>query len=131
MPQESKGAPRHSNGNSDSNIRPPSQAVRAIYGDAPIHFRNRALIQAESSMRFERLHPEDFQETNWESWCKRQFRFWVHHNDNKVFKEYYDSTSPGEQAALLRFVLGPFSEIDEIINDWEFADGEISCYTYV
>ena len=82
-------------------------------------------------MRFEKFHPEDFQEINWKAWASTRFKAWIEHTDNKIFRHHYENgCSPGERDALYGTMMEPF-EIFDSINDWDIPDGEVSCYTYV
>ena len=118
-------------GNDADDMRPPQQIVRLLFGDAPFFWRTLTLLQAEQQMRFEKFHPEDFQEINWKAWASTRFKAWIEHTDNKIFRHHYENgCSPGERDALYGTMMEPF-EIFDSINDWDIPDGEVSCYTYV
>ena len=126
-----KGSGGDSVGNEPWEVRPPKDAVRIVFGEAPFLFKKWTILQAEQLMRFEQYHPEDFQERNWEEWVTKRFRAWLQHPHNGAFKAFYDNeTSTGERDALLAVILEPFRLFDRI-NAWEFSEGDVSCYTYL
>jgi len=95
-------------------------------------FKKLMLLQAEHFMRFEQYHPEDFQERNWEEWFTKRFYAWLQYPQNTAFKTFYDNddVTTGERDALLDVIVEPFRIFDRI-NDWEFSEGDVSCYTYL
>ena len=119
-----------SRGNEADELRCSTKAVRLIYGEGPRLWMENALLRAEHLMRMEKYHPDDFEEIEWKEWGMKQFGLWLEHADNKVFAEFHKGTTAGEQAALFDVVILPFEFFDRI-KSWEFADGDVSCYTYL
>ena len=115
-----------------SEVRVLSQAVMALFGQAPMLWQQYTLLKAEQKMRFARNDPEDFMEVDWEDWARDEFNKWLEDERNETFRRYYESFSmdPGAQAALLKFVLAPFEMMDQV-KEWDLEDGTISIYSYL
>ena len=111
-------------------LRAPLQAVKAIYGDAPLMWMQVTLLLAEQTMRFDQFEPDDFQEVKWKEWGRERLLFWLDNPANAAFRVHFKGTTQGEQAALFEAVLEPFELFDQI-NTWTFETGSISCYTYL
>ena len=113
-------------------VRVLSQAVMALFGQAPMLWQQYTLLKAEQKMRFARNDPEDFMEVDWEDWARDEFNKWLEDERNENFRRYYESFSmdPGAQAALLKFVLAPFEMMDQV-KEWDLEDGTISIYSYL
>lgn len=119
---------------SEASIRAPEEAVRALFGARPLLWQQYALLRAEKHLRFQQDHERDFAELDLQQYADELLDEWLDDERNADFRELFDSKSPLLQQFVKDFLLSPFVQMDNLVEDegeWDFKGGDWSIYTYM
>jgi hypothetical protein len=119
----------------ESEIRWPREALRRIFGMAPWVWQQWACLRLENKMRFQAVHPDDFELLDIRDYIHELWKCWLFDEQNKDFREFFDRVGPSGQAELVDHLMSPFDLMDEVITNrddkWNFDDAGISIFTYM
>ena len=95
------------------------------------------MLKYEDFARFQRHHPEDFEEIEAEQWARVLFYEWLKDLRNVEFRKRWDEVGETGQKELEGNIFSPFITIDEMTGNtqeedvWDWDDENISAFTYV
>ena len=69
-----------------------------------------------------------YDQVSWKKWGAKKFKHWLDDERNAAFRKHYEEICeecPGAQHALREAMTEPFEIIDNIVDEWEFEDGDV------
>lgn len=115
-------------------LRWPQQALQRIFGMGPWAWQQWALLKLEDTLVFKQGHPHDLEVLDIRGYVEDLWQVWLQDKRNAEFRQLFERVGASGQQELVDHILSPFLLIVEVIHDdekWDFADADVSIFTYV
>ncbi|KAH9251345.1 hypothetical protein BASA81_010756 [Batrachochytrium salamandrivorans] len=106
------------------------QGIQRQFGMRPYLWQQYTLLKLEEQLRFQPHHEYDFETFQCLVFAESMWEEWLHNERNADFLLLMQSKPQHVQDKLKHHLLSPFSFMDHVMQDWDFASAKSSVYLY-